>query len=218
MSSLVEELQRGALDNSTDITELLRKAYAVATKLKLEQFKSWCEFELNGYPAGQEVPAYRESAGTIRAWNPYVGAAIPIIFTNDPETQKSWSLHKDRSPVSTTQDLLRTDGNMFQVSLSPQMQMHLMRGTNTEFESALQIGRGALVKLVDGVRNTILEWSLRLEADGIVGDGLSFTPVEKEIAHDHSAELQTAVNYITIGSMNHSSIQQSSPNARQRRA
>ena len=38
-----------------------------------------------------------------------------------------------------------------------------------------------LVQLVDGVRNTILEWSLRLEADGIVGDGLSFNPEEKEI-------------------------------------
>lgn len=218
MASLVEELQRGAIDNSTEITELLRKAYAVAAKLKLDQFKSWCEFELNGYPAGQEVPEYRISDGTLRAWNPYVGGAIPIMFTNDPETQEAWSRHKNRSPVSAVQDLLRTDGNMFQVHLSPQMQMHLMRGTGTDFESSLHIGRGALVELVDGVRNTILKWSLQLEADGILGDGLSFNANEKEIAQERSADLQSVVNYITIGSMTNSSIQQSSPKGRQQSA
>jgi hypothetical protein len=218
MSSLVGELQRGALENSTEITELLRKAYAVATKLKLEQFKSWCEFELNGYPVSQEVPEYRISRGTLRAWNPYNGCAMPIMFTDDPATQDVWSTHKNRGPVSAAQDLLHTGGNMFLVELSPQMQMHLMRGTDTDFESSLHIGRGALVKLVDGVRNTILNWSLQLEADGISGDGLSFNSSEKEIAQQRSADLQSVVNFINIGSMTNSSIQQSSPKSHQRMA
>ena len=127
MPSLVEELQRGALDSAVDVTGLLRKAYAVATKLKLPQFKSWCEFELNGYPKGQDVPPYRISQGTLRAWNPYNGRWIPVYFPDDPETQQTLSTHRDHSPVSTTVDLLRGDGGIFHV-VCPRKRNHFLCG------------------------------------------------------------------------------------------
>ena len=65
------------------------------------------------------------------------------------------------------------------------------------------------------MRNAILAWSLKLEADGIVGDGMSFSPKEKEIASERAGNLQPVVNYITIGHMENSSIQQGTQQSRQ---
>jgi hypothetical protein len=49
MTSLVEELQRDALDSSVSVLDLLRKALVVATKLNIDEFKEWIELELKGY-------------------------------------------------------------------------------------------------------------------------------------------------------------------------
>ena len=43
----------------------------------------------------------------------------------------------------------------------------------------LQIRKTAFARILDAVRNTILEWSLKMEADGIHGEGLTFTSGRK---------------------------------------
>ena len=62
MSSLIEELQRDALDSSVQVADLLRKALVVATKLKLDEFRQWAERELEGYDK-VDLPSYREFYG-----------------------------------------------------------------------------------------------------------------------------------------------------------
>jgi len=49
MPSLVEELQKDALNQAVKLTELLQKSLVVATKLKLNEFASWVRLELDGY-------------------------------------------------------------------------------------------------------------------------------------------------------------------------
>ena len=49
MPSLVEELQRDAL-NAAKMSDLLRKAKAIAVKLEFPELEEWVEHELNGYP------------------------------------------------------------------------------------------------------------------------------------------------------------------------
>ena len=73
MSSLVLELQQGALDSSVSVTDLLRKALVVARKLDIQDIQEWLNHELNGYPEVSEVPAYRMLQGSLKAWNPYHG-------------------------------------------------------------------------------------------------------------------------------------------------
>lgn len=59
MSKIVIELQQEALKSDFDIMSLLRKAYLVAKKLKLQEFKEWINNELNGYGDKDEIPKYR---------------------------------------------------------------------------------------------------------------------------------------------------------------
>jgi hypothetical protein len=205
MSSLVQELQRDALNGDVDVSSLLRKAYAVAVKLKLEKFKTWCEWELDGY-RGQHVPNYRKLGGLIRAFNPMRGW-IPAMF-GDAELARTLATHEERCPVSAVHALL--DGGMGDliVTFESEIQNMLMQGSGIPMETSLHIGKAAYASILDAVRNTILKWSLELEADGILGEGMSFSPAEKEAAAKNADQLQSQVNFITVHSMVNSSIQQ----------
>lgn len=84
MDKIVIELQREALKSDFDIMNLLRKAYLVARKLKLQEFEDWVNNELNGYKDADKIPDYRLLRGEIKAWNPSYGW-IPVILQNDNE-------------------------------------------------------------------------------------------------------------------------------------
>jgi AbiTii-like protein len=44
----------------------------------------------------------------------------------------------------------------------------------------------ALVGILETVRMVILNWTLKLEEDGILGEGLSFSSSEKQTASEHT--------------------------------
>ena len=67
MKSLVLELQREAMNPNSSMSDVLRKAMVVATKLKVQDLKAWVETELKGYIKDQEIPSYRKVNGTLKA-------------------------------------------------------------------------------------------------------------------------------------------------------
>ena len=71
MSSIVIELQREAMDNHSDIGNLLRKAMVIAVKLRLPEMSAWCKSELNGYTDERTIPTYRIVRGELKVYNPY---------------------------------------------------------------------------------------------------------------------------------------------------
>lgn len=211
MSSLVEELQRDALNGDVDISDLLRKAYVVATKLKLEQFREWCSLELNGYD--DFIPGYRRIVGTLRVWNPYNGW-IPFM-TDDSELVDQLRTHLAPNPIAELQQFASSSTGHLIVRFSPELQYALASGMRSPLEVTLHIGTPSIYKILDAVRNTILDWSLKLEEDGILGEEMSFSPNEKKRASKNSDELQSIVNF-NIGTMVNSSLQHDSPGAKQR--
>ena len=56
MGKIVLDLQLEALSKDSDVLNLLRKAYVVARKLKLDEFEEWVNSELNGYKVGNRIP------------------------------------------------------------------------------------------------------------------------------------------------------------------
>ena len=79
MSSLVQDLQREALNSSVPVSDLLRKASIVARKLHIRDFEGWIMLELKGYSEQDEVPGYRIISGQMRVWNPYRGHQPLIV-------------------------------------------------------------------------------------------------------------------------------------------
>ncbi|WP_425460227.1 hypothetical protein, partial [Leptospira semungkisensis] len=54
---IVIQLQSEATDTNISITDLLRKAQIVASKLSIEEFRKWITNEMYGYK-NEKVPEY----------------------------------------------------------------------------------------------------------------------------------------------------------------
>lgn len=210
MESLVLELQREAYQQQTSVSILLRKAYTLSRKLKVEEFSRWAELELNGYNDADDLPDYRTVHGETKALNPYHGY-IPAYFHTEVE-----SLIKKKnilSPLTEVEVLVKQgeeNGGMLMSKYPSDVQMALMKMTDVDFEVSLHIPVSQFNNILDKVRNIILEWTLKLEEEGVLGEGMTFSEKEKEMAAKSSAPI---VNY--IGTMVNSQLQQNTEHSNQ---
>src|SRR4051812_18041994 len=96
-TSIVSELQQHASGSEIAISELLRKALIVASKLAVTDFEDWVQAELSGY-YNRRVPEYRFVVGDLVAWSA-AGHHQPIRF-NDAELDELASKYPINSPVA----------------------------------------------------------------------------------------------------------------------
>ena len=62
-----------------------------------------------------------------------------------------------------------------------------MKGMEMQTDIKFHIGSNAIAGVLDAVRNMVLDWSLKLEKEGILGEGLTFSEIEQRKAHDSGA-------------------------------
>ena len=200
---IVIELQQEALSKDIDILNLLRKAYLVARKLKLEDFESWINCEMNGYGSKVKIPQYRVYHGSIVAINPLRGS-IPVVFQQSSEL----SVHKARDPIANLKSVyeISRDG-MACISFNDAINTQLSYYGNAPIvmKFQLQIPISQIYNTFECVRNTILDWSITLEENGIIGEGLQFT--QSEIEKAKKTPVINNTNYF-LGSVDNTQIQQ----------
>lgn len=182
-NSLVLEIQRLATENQGDISDLLRKALLAATKLKLEDFKDWVSKELNGYRDG-DVPRYREVRASVYLKNPYHGL-IPVFFPSD-EIADAFCNIEIRDPIGNIVSILSKQDDSKTGPIYPltpnQVNFLISQQGGLNIPPVRTISSSVLATIVDAVRTNILEWSLKLEEKGILGEGMAFSQEEKDVA------------------------------------
>ena len=207
--SIVIELQRLATEKGHDITDLLRKALLVATKLNLNDFRAWIDQELHGY-RGVDIPAYRKCRAEVRLRNPYHGL-IPVVF-RDSEWADIFCNVEVRDSIESLVHLLgdpKSESGILVIPLSPEQQKFLLENQDSglELPPVRTVGRNQIASIVDGVRTTILEWALKLESQGILGKNLSFSDDEKRKAAS-STEIRIGNFQGILGNVEHSTLTQ----------
>ncbi|WP_337998196.1 hypothetical protein [Oleispirillum naphthae] len=179
---IVIQLQSDVLDPKTSIADLLRKVKLVAVKLNLNEVLEWVERELNGYPDDATLPDYRELTGQVKFFNPYHGWR-PVIC-EDNKMEEIISRCPVYQTIASIEEVLArsTETNYLVCPFPGQKQAILskMMGFRTEFQA--HVSPAAFFSILDSVRNRVLDWAISLEKAGILGDGLTFTPKEKEAA------------------------------------
>jgi len=65
---------------------------------------------------------------------------------------------------------------------SQELQRGLSKGFGFQTEVSLFSSTTTIVGIIDAVRTIVLNWSLKLEEEGVLGEGLGFTAQEKEAA------------------------------------
>lgn len=201
--SIVLQLQSLASDPNSNIEELLNKSLLVARKLKIKEFRKWCELELEGYEKNT-IPEYRKFRGQLKVFNPYHGFQTFIIPDDLDEVVTSISINLS---VGEINNLLKQDGDSFENVISNQAKRQLMSlQGGYDLEPRVIFKRSQLLGITSKLRNIILNWSLQLEEDGILGKGLKFSDKEKEAAmsvnHFNIQNLQGVAGTISGGTIN----------------
>jgi hypothetical protein len=191
MGSLVLELQRDALSPAISVLVLLRKALVVAKKLSIQEFQRWVEKELNGYPEKSDLPQYRFMFGDLKVRNPYHGW-IPVKVPS--QIHEFISKRPVHQPISEIEALVETlkDKNSSLITMPPALEELLREYDHIPFEIQIHIDVSQAKGVLEAVRDVVLNWSLKLEEDGILGEEMTFSQEEKQTAakHDYSSLIQ----------------------------
>lgn len=203
MVSLVREMQQDALDSRVSVSDLLRKALVVSTKLKVTSESEWIRSELFGYSTEDDSPGvdpYRVLHGTPQVFNPFRG--YQPLHMSAKLQEAACTIYLSYS-VAEIEALLEKHGSMIRMGFNPTASQALMKAMEYPLQPSMILSATVFTRILDTVRNRVLQWALELEEAGILGDGLSFTTTEVQAA-------QHVTNNITnnIGTMNNSQIQQ----------
>jgi len=71
-------------------------------------------------------------------------------------------------------------GSQLEVSLPGNLGIRISRGVNGDQPAKLYVSTAQFDKILENVKTIVLNWSLKLEANGIFGDGHSFTFSKEE--------------------------------------
>lgn len=191
MGSFIFDLQKEIVSPNCDIVNILRKAHLIAVKLKLNDFDQWIQYELNGYPNQDICPEYRRIKGVLKVFNPYNGW-IPTLIQNN-EIEKMICERKIINSISEIISLCEASTNVLISEFSGEQLAWL----NKSFDSplpmrcALHIPTTSVKDIEEKVKNTVLEWTLKLESEGIVGENMMFSEKEK----NNATKIPQTVNY-----------------------
>jgi hypothetical protein len=193
--NLVNELQISA--ESDDVLTVLRKAKRLASKLGRDDIADWLKAEQDGYPADFTVPEYRmidtrlayNTNGYIPAGYGYLAKGIqdlppsgfefPVAIRDSISSVLGWLaqlVQQDREiylPVPEGTESSQSIRNAFQIDPRFARQLTFLLHLNSSQVNAIP----------EHVKDRILDWALGLERAGVIGEGMSFTRKEKQIAH-----------------------------------
>lgn len=194
--SLIGEIIERSISNQTSLSELLRMVKVAAYRLNLPVLEDWVTKELNGYEG--EVPDYRRVKGQVVAKHIYhgwrsVGGDGAML---DMLQERSLGSSVAQLEAMVHEAASAGNGGTFTLFFDQSFIPKIL-GNDTAFVEA--IGTRFSVAIVSGildrVRSKILDWAIEMDKNGIVGQGMTFTPKEKADA------AQATTNIILNGSI-----------------
>lgn len=195
----ITALQKLVLDPQSNLTDILRNALLISQKLGLDDFKSWCELELKGYEDidDSNIPEYRCIYGSFHVLDvrnrrrQYVGdQAVGQII---------------KEGIIFFQETLVSDQDFFDFRFPDDKNAFLknafgLNSNNYIFYS--KVNKISIKKVLEIIRTKVLEFSIQLDKEGILGEDWEFTIEEKKMAIN-------ITNFQGIlGDVKHSSVQQ----------
>lgn len=192
------------MESHCDVISVLRKAHIIAHRLELKEFDSWIQSELNGYQVNQEVPTYRNIRGTLKFRNPYRGWC-PVNFDNN-EMQVTLSTHIVRESIAEIVSFAESEKTIYvELPSSEVKKLNEWCQTPTYMDFQIWLSSESFKAIVQNIINMLLDWTLKLDELGVLGDNMQFTEEEKEnaktISHLHEVNIiGTVVNGDVVNS------------------
>lgn len=207
MNSIVLELQSELLQKECNIIQALRKAHIIAVKLKLTEFDEWIQAELNGYNVNQDdIPEYRQVHGQLKAWNPYHGW-IPVVL-QDGKLENILCNRKLEDSIGEILELYDKSNGHIILTFNADVAQTLDSWCNAPFKTnySLHVSKHLLKSILDKVINCLMEWTLKLEEKGILGEDMKFNEKESETAKELPQQINNYYGNVIQGNVSESQI------------
>ncbi len=180
MPALIPELVNIASDHTVNITVLLRRALVAASRLHSTEGAAWLTQELNGYEKIEDVPEYRVIKGQLRVYSSRFGLRdMPVTSAVAAEEMGLCPLLQ---PIGEVEDWLKEESRIVTLSFPPEQEDIIKRQLPDHMKPVRCYTLSVVRGVVDAVRNKVLAWALDLEANGVLGEGMSFTHQEQQQA------------------------------------
>lgn len=170
--SLLREIQDAATGNDVPLPVLLRKCKILAQRLGNDEFRSWVDWELNGYPRQDLLPPYRKESAEVRGEfaGPF-GSGLrnaPMPRFNVKPEHMFLFQNVFADGVSRYETLLESHEGSVQ---SPWPAEAVAIYANSFYEGYACIAawrlvdRGSINAMLNAVRNKVLEFALQIESE-----------------------------------------------------
>ncbi len=189
---LVERLQADAIDGTCRVPDLLRTAKLLASKLDQVEMRRLADKELSGYSPDDVIPEYRMIAGELKIRNPYRGW---LAVSNVPV--KDFPCFE---PIDEVVELVsdKVSGSIV-MGVDKSLAEAVWAGTGWHGEVKIFLSHAGVSAILNGVRNAILDWTIKLEAAGVRGDGIRFPAKAVEQARSVTVNVGHIQNASGIG-------------------
>jgi hypothetical protein len=201
---LVLQVQEAALDSKLSVTDALRKAKIICSKLDLVEFAKWIDDELEGYmnKSVSELPEYRKLYGIPKAYSQYQGWQPIILRTTQQLQNLSFApIGMSISAIEASLAGAEAEGE-FHFPYPPEAQQRLMKSLNWgPSQTAIALSIPQVANIIDSVRNILLTWTIDMEKQGVLGKDMVFTAEEraKSVAVTEKAVSNTAIHIGQVG-------------------
>ena len=195
--SLLDEIRSDLINESTSLSNTLRKAKVLSSEIGLPEFREWVDFELSGYTDRDKVPNYRQirptNFGTFAG--PFQSGAQNVVLPTYklPKEVKDFAEHMI---FFDGVGALEAQGSSPSEVKWPQEMVLIARETiqmngGMVLVDAHQPVPGYIVPgILDEVKNKLLDFVLGLQESGVTAEDLDNWAASAEVARN--------IFYITI--------------------
>ena len=169
---LLREIRDSVTNSTVEISTVLRKAKVLAVTLENQEFKDWVSHELGGYPDKVTIPEYREIASPLLGnfvgpFHKVSGYLLPVSQMPDFMRESALSFPFP-NPIKEIESMALTGGDDLRHPWPTEAVIVLgstirLAGNYSLVEVYQPISRAQLEKIIDAVRNRLLDFLLALQ-------------------------------------------------------
>ncbi|MEA2911110.1 MAG: hypothetical protein QOJ15_3191 [Bradyrhizobium sp.] len=160
----------------------------------MTDLETWLGNELDGYKKREDLPQYRILHGASRAFNMYHG--WQDIGFKEAKTATAFSTAPVFDPIAVVEELTLGANNAqheLVMSYPPDIALDLLKQAGYGWSRpSIHFSTAQFSGILDAVRNGVLEWSLKLEKLGVLGEEMTFSSDERQRAQN--AAIHTVVD------------------------
>ena len=187
--SLLDDIQKDLLGESSSTASTLRKARVLADRLESPDLRQWAKSELEGYGKDDELPNYRKLhlpiVGTLTdGFRQYKNFQVPSFNLPDDLREMATKFHVTEN-VAAVEGILNASEDTFERKHPPELtgllNKHLQIDGGLLESSSQKVPKYLYSAILDSVKSRLLEFVLELQKNDVNPDEPNSERTDEEL-------------------------------------